>query len=146
MRCAQNDTGSIARLASLAALAVALSACASGSVSEEPDTSSARPPLRPAERGFLALPPPPPPIYRVRSGSPSVLERFARGSVVTQETKICLEDGEQINIVGNNGQSVTYFGPGCMTRTAPATSDNEGGFIFGMGTTGPARDLTLLAP
>ena len=75
-----------------------------------------------------------------------MLEGFARGSVVTQETDICLEAGEQINIVGNNGQSVTYVGPGCMTRTAPVTGDNEGGFIFGMGTTGPARGRTLLAP
>ncbi|MEL6737568.1 MAG: hypothetical protein AAFO28_01455, partial [Pseudomonadota bacterium] len=131
------------RLACVSALAVALSACASGSVEEEPYVTSAPPPMQEP----MAMPPPaPPPIYRVRSGSPSVLERFARGSVVTQETQICLEDGEQINIVGNNGQSVTYVGPGCMTRTAPASSDNEGGFIFGLDTAQPARSRALLTP
>ncbi|MEO0699361.1 MAG: hypothetical protein AAFY81_06550 [Pseudomonadota bacterium] len=118
------------RLASISALGLALSACAGGSGAEGSDTRSAPPVMA---EPMAMPPPPPPPIYRVRSGSPSVLERFARGSVVTEDTQICLEAGEQINVVGNNGQSVTYVGPGCMTRTAPATSDNEGGFIFGMG-------------
>ena len=128
------------KIASISALGLALSACAGGSVSEEPYAGSALPPVEPVMSA--PPPPPPPPIYRVRSGSPSVLERFARGTVVTEDTQICLEAGEQINVVGNNGQSVTYVGPGCMTRTAPATSDNEGGFIFGMGkaTPGPVSE------
>ena len=124
MSCRPNETIGLGQLATVIAVSVLLAACATTPAPEPVDTAA----MPPAEPRMVA---PPPPVYRVRSGTPSVLERFPRGSVVTEETEICLEEGEQVNVIGENGQSVTYVGPGCMTRSAPATGENEGGFIFG---------------
>lgn len=60
-----------------------------------------------------------------------MLAKYPRGSEVSRDTRICLKDGEQISIVGSNGQSVTYVGPGCAQRTGRPTRENQGGFIFG---------------
>lgn len=127
MSCKANESFGLGRLAAASVMSLALAACAS-TAEPEPVTSSPAPPPPPPSAALNQVPPP---IYRVRSGTPSVLERFPRGSVVTEETEICLEEGEQVNVIGDNGQSVTYVGPGCMARSAPATGDNEGGFIFG---------------
>lgn len=118
------------RLVATAALALSLAACQSmGGAEGGGGDMGAMPP--PAAAGAPPPPPPPPPVFRVRSASPAVLEKFPRGSEVTRKTRICLEEGEQLTIVGSNGQSVTYTGPGCMQRSAPSTSDNVGGFTFG---------------
>lgn len=60
-----------------------------------------------------------------------MLARIPRGTLVTRETAICLKAGEQITVAGSNGQSVTYTGPGCLKRSAPASPQNLGGFTFG---------------
>ena len=82
--------------------------------------------------------------FRVSSATDSVLERFPRGSLVSRSTRICLEEGEQITIVGSNGQRVTYRGPGCARRNARPTEDNLGGFTFGWNTYGIAPDAAVL--
>lgn len=86
----------------------------------------------------------PPPVYRVRSGSPSVLENYPRGSEVGRATRICLKDGEQITIAGSNGQQVSYRGPGCMQRNAPPTGTNQGGFTFGHNSYGIRTDVEIV--
>lgn len=85
-----------------------------------------------------------PPVYRVRSGSPSVLQKFPRGSEVTRSTRICLAEGEQITISGSNGQQVSYRGPGCMQRTAPPSGTNQGGFTFGRNSYGVRDDVEMV--
>lgn len=88
-----------------------------------------------AIRASAAPPPPPPPprpvIFRVASGSPAVLARVPRGTLVQRSTALCLKAGEQVSVAANNGQSVTYTGPGCLNRTARPTRENVGGFTFG---------------
>ncbi|WDA42221.1 hypothetical protein [Erythrobacter sp. BLCC-B19] len=118
-----------------AALSLMLAGCAKDSL------GSGGAPMTGSVPGRAAAPPPPPPpppppspapaVYRVASGSPSVLARLPRGTLVTRETAICLKAGEQITVSGSNGQSVTYSGPGCLKRSAPATPQNLGGFTFG---------------
>jgi hypothetical protein len=108
----------------LAATALVLTLAACNKRAPEP-VMSAPPPV------MAAPPPPPPPVYRVASGSPSVLERFPRGTIVTRQTEICLKSGEQVTVTGSNGQSVTYDRPGCLKRSAPSTPQNLGGFTFG---------------
>lgn len=70
-------------------------------------------------------------VFRVASGSDPVLERFPRGSTVTRASEICLERGEQITLVSNRGQRVTYRGPGCAKRNTQPSPGNLGGFTFG---------------
>lgn len=137
MSCSQSDERALRGSIGLGVIAVGLAACAP----VEPVVDTSAPPV-PEPMVMAEPPPPPPPIFRVRSGSPSVLERFPRGSVIDEDTEICLEDGEQINVIGNNGQTVSYVGPGCMTRTAPASSENEGGFIFGHRENGDAAEMS----
>ncbi len=84
-----------------------------------------------AMRGTPPPPPPRPVIFRIASGSPAVLARFPRGMLVQRGTAICLKTGEQLNIAGSNGQSVSYSGPGCLNRGGRPTSENVGGFTFG---------------
>lgn len=72
-----------------------------------------------------------PVVFRVAAGSDSAIERYPRRSIVNRSSRICLEDGEQITIIGSNGQRVTYSGPGCARRTARPSADNIGGFVFG---------------
>lgn len=118
------------RALAVAVFMLVLAACKTTPEPAEPmaePVMEAPPPPPPA----AAMPAPPPPTFRVRSGSPAVLEKFPRGSEVTRTTRICLKEGEQITISGSNGQQVSYRGPGCMQRTAPPTGDNQGGFIFG---------------
>ena len=122
MNCNRNS-----RALAVAALTAALMLAGCGKRAAEPVMSAPPPP--PPPPGSAA--PAPAPIYRVASGSPGVLERFPRGTVVTRETAICLKAGEQITVTGSNGQSVTYTGPGCLKRSAPATPQNLGGFTFG---------------
>lgn len=74
---------------------------------------------------------PRPVMFRVYSGSPAVLERLPRGTLVQRETAICLKQGEQVTINASTGQSVTYRGPGCLNRQARPTRNNIGGFTFG---------------
>lgn len=83
-----------------------------------------------AVRGTVTSPPRPV-IFRVYSGSPAVLERLARGTLVQRNTALCLKDGEQVTINASTGQSVTYRGPGCLNRKARPTRNNIGGFTFG---------------
>jgi len=110
MNCNRNSRALLA-----AVLVLTLAGC--GRRTEEP-VMSAPPPPPPGSAA-----PAPAPIYRVASGTPGVLERFPRGTIVTRDTGICLKAGEQITVTGSNGQSVTYTGPGCLKRSAPA--DNE---------------------
>jgi hypothetical protein len=95
-----------------------------------------------SRRSGQSLPPPPPPppppqaaarpiIFRVANASPAVLDRYPRGSVVQRSSRLCLDTGEQITILGTNGQRVTYRGPGCLQRQTRPTRENLGGFIFG---------------
>jgi len=87
-----------------------------------------------APRAAAAPPPPPPPrpvIFRIASGSPAALARFPRGTLVQRGTALCLKAGEQVTVAGNNGQSATYTGPGCLNRSARPTRENVGGFTFG---------------
>lgn len=72
-----------------------------------------------------------PVVYRVAAGTDSAIERYPRRSLVNRSSRICLENGEQITIIGSNGQRVTYSGPGCARRTARPSADNIGGFVFG---------------
>jgi hypothetical protein len=120
MNCNRNSRALLA-----AVLVLTLAGC--GRRAEEPVMSAPPPP--PPPPGSAA--PAPAPIYRVASGTPGVLERFPRGTIVTRDTGICLKAGEQITVTGSNGQSVTYTGPGCLKRSAPATPQNLGGFTFG---------------
>ena len=108
-----------------AALSLMLAGCAKDSL------GSGGAPMTGSVPGRAAAPPPPPPVYRVASGSPSVLTRLPRGTIVTRDTAICLKAAEQITVAGSNGQSVTYTGPGCLKRSAPSTPQNLGGFTFG---------------
>jgi len=70
-------------------------------------------------------------IFRVASGSAAVLVRFPRGTVVQQSMALCLNEGEQLTITANIGQSATYSGPGCLRRQGKPTPDNIGAFTFG---------------
>ena len=105
----------------------------------ESTASSGRPPKR-RRTGIprsAAAPPPPPAVpprpvtFRIASGSPTVLARFPRGTLVQRGTALCLKAGEQLNVAGSNGQSVSYTGPGCLNRSARPTRENVGGFTFG---------------
>lgn len=81
-----------------------------------------------------SAPPPTPPrpvIFRLAGGSPAVLERFARGTILQRTTALCLNSGEQATVTASTGQTVTYTGPGCLKRQAPPTRENIGGFTFG---------------
>lgn len=87
-----------------------------------------------AIRPTAARPPAPPPrpiIFRLASASPGVLQRYPKGTLVQRSTALCLSNGEEATIVGSNGQSVSYTGPGCLQRKARPTGDNIGGFTFG---------------
>ncbi len=75
--------------------------------------------------------PPRPVIFRLANASPAVLKRHPRGTLVQRTTALCLNPGEEATIVGSNGQSVSYSGPGCLNRKAKPTSTNIGGFTFG---------------
>lgn len=88
-------------------------------------TGSIRASARPAAM------PPRPIIFRLANGSPAVLKRHPRGTLVQRTTALCLNPGEEATIVGSNGQSVSYNGPGCLNRKARPTSTNIGGFTFG---------------
>lgn len=96
-----------------------------------PRTGATRPA---AARAASARPPAVPPrpiIFRLASASPGVLDRYPRGTLVQRTTALCLNPGEEATIVGSNGQSVSYTGPGCLNRKARPTSTNIGGFTFG---------------
>jgi len=100
-----------------------------GSAEDEP-----RPRRRVRTGALRGDPPPPPPrpvIFRIASGSPAVLTRFPRGTLVQRGTALCLKGGEQVTVAGSNGQSTTYSGPGCLGRSARPTRENVGGFTFG---------------
>ncbi len=70
-------------------------------------------------------------VFRLAAASPSVHDRMKRGAVITRATVLCLKSAEQATIIGSNGQSVTYTGPGCLKRQGRPTSDNIGAFVFG---------------
>lgn len=70
-------------------------------------------------------------IFRLASGSPSVLARFPRGMIVQHSTALCLTGGEQLTISSSIGQSATYTGPGCLKRQGKPTRENIGAFVFG---------------
>lgn len=128
MNSNRNDSRSHLRGVVLLLLVLALAAC--GKKAPEPVMSAPPPP--PMSAPPPPPPPPsPPPVYRVASGSPAVLTRFPRGTLVTLQTEICLKQGEQITMVGSNGQSVTYNRPGCLRRNGRPTGENAGGFTFG---------------
>lgn len=74
---------------------------------------------------------PRPIIFRLASGSPSVLARFPRGMIVQPSTALCLAGGEQLTISSSIGQSATYTGPGCLKRQGKPTRENIGAFVFG---------------
>lgn len=142
MSCNRNDTAirtpALVRNVALAgALALGLSACARNDAMMEPVMAPPPPMAEPA-------PVQAPPVYRVRSGSPGVLQKFPRGSEVTRSTRICLAEGEQITISGSNGQQVSYRGPGCMQRTAPPSGTNQGGFTFGRNSYGVRDDVEMV--
>lgn len=129
MNCNRNSAPLLAGV-----LVLMLAGCASKDALDSMEGGSGAP--------VMSAPPPPPPpppppgsapptVYRVASGSPGVLARIPRGTLVTRETAICLKAGEQITVAGSNGQSVTYSGPGCLKRSAPASPQNLGGFTFG---------------
>lgn len=125
MNCSPSERGWPGRGFVAVVLVVALAGCA-----KQPEPVMSPPPPPPP----MSAPPPappPPPIYRVASGSPSVLARFPRGTQVTLQTEICLKAGEQITVQGSNGQSVTYNRPGCLKRDGQPTGQNMGGFTFG---------------
>lgn len=84
-----------------------------------------------AVRDSTPAAPPRPVIFRLASASPAVLKRFPRGTLVQRTTAVCLSRGEEATIVGSNGQSVNYSGPGCLHRKARPTAENIGGFTFG---------------
>lgn len=128
MNCNRNDRGGAAQTVLAGALLLALTAC--GERAAEP-VMSAPPPPPPMSAPPPPSPPAPPTIYRVASGSPSVLARFPRGTQVTLQTEICLMAGEQITVTGSNGQNVTYNRPGCLKRSGNPTPQNAGGFTFG---------------
>jgi len=122
------------RIVVLGAAMIALAGCAK----KAPEMMAPPPPPPPPPPPMSAPPPPPPPpvsapapVYRVAGGSPGVLARIPRGTVVTRDPAICLKAGEQVTVAGSNGQSVTYSGPGCLKRGAPASPRNLGGFTFG---------------
>jgi hypothetical protein len=142
MSCNRNDTAIrtpalVRNVALVGALALGLSACARNDAMMEPVMAPPPPMAEPA-------PVQAPPVYRVRSGSPGVLQKFPRGSEVTRSTRICLAEGEQITISGSNGQQVSYRGPGCMQRTAPPSGTNQGGFTFGRNSYGVRDDVELV--
>lgn len=72
-----------------------------------------------------------PAFFRVASGSEAVLERYPRGSRVTEQSEICLARGQQVTLISSAGQRVTYRGPGCARRNAEPSGRNVGGFTFG---------------
>lgn len=75
--------------------------------------------------------PPRPIIFRLASGSPSVIARFPRGMIVQPSTALCLTQGEQLTVSSSIGQSTTYTGPGCLKRQGKPTRENIGAFVFG---------------
>lgn len=141
MSCSPNNAGQLRRalgnIGVVAALAIGLAGCAKNQPMAEPVMAPPPPMATPA-------PSQPAPIYRVRSGSPSVLESYPRGSEVGRATRICLKEGEQITISGSNGQQVSYRGPGCMQRNAPPSGTNQGGFTFGHNSYGVRDDVELV--
>lgn len=100
-------------------------AAAAPAVPKRTRTGSIRASARPAAV------PPRPIIFRLAAASPAVLKRHPRGTLVQRTTALCLNPGEEATIVGSNGQSVSYTGPGCLHRKARPTSTNIGGFTFG---------------
>lgn len=98
-----------------------------------PPAASSRPPGRTRTGAVRGRPqtPPRPVIFRIASGSPAVLARVPRGTLVQRSTALCLKAGEQVSVAASNGQSVSYTGPGCLKRQARPTRDNIGGFTFG---------------
>ncbi len=142
MSCNRNDTAArmpsmVRNVALVGVLALGLAACAKQDAMMEPVMAPPPPMAEPA-------PVQAPPVYRVRSGSPAVLQKFPRGSEVTRSTRICLAEGEQITISGSNGQQVSYRGPGCMQRTAPPSGTNQGGFTFGRNSHGIRDDVEMV--
>ena len=139
MSCNRNNA---IRGVTLGALALVLGACAKQAPPVLPPAPVAAPPPPPA-----ASPPrpaaTPAPTYRVRTGSADVLRRYPVGTVVTRDSIICLAAGEQITIVGANGQQVSYRGPGCAQRTGSPTGTNPGGFIFGWNRSGGAPAIEV---
>jgi hypothetical protein len=100
---------------------------AAAAARQRPRTGAARPAAAPRP----AAASPRPLIFRLASASPTVLERFPRGTLVQRTTALCLKQGEEATIVSNHGQSVSYSGPGCLHRRAKPTGTNVGGFTFG---------------
>lgn len=84
------------------------------------------------------------PGFRVASGSADVLEQFPRGTTVTRRTEICLERGQQVTLISNRGQRVTYRGPGCARRNVIPSADNIGGFTFGWNAHGARVGIVAL--
>lgn len=95
-----------------------------------------QPPRRPVRTGAIRSdrpnrPPSRPVLFRVASGSPEVLARLPRGTLVQRSSALCLKPGEQVTVTASTGQSATYTGPGCLKRQGLPTRDNIGGFTFG---------------
>jgi hypothetical protein len=87
---------------------------------------------------------PRPIIFRVASGSDTVLQRIPQRTVVSRTSRICLSEGEQITLIGTNGQRVTYTGPGCARRNSRPTGTNPGGFVFGWNRSGGAPTMEVV--
>ena len=143
MFCNRNNA---IRGVALGALALVLGACAKQAPPVLPPAPLPPPP--PAASGppvgsSSSSTPAPGPTYRVRSGSAAALQRYPVGTVVTRDSIICLAAGEQITIVGANGQQVSYRGPGCAQRTGSPTGTNPGGFIFGWNRSGGAPAIEV---
>lgn len=71
------------------------------------------------------------PSFRIASGTRDVLDQFPVGTRLMRDTEICLERGQQVTLISNRGQRVTYRGPGCARRNTQSSESNLGGFTFG---------------
>lgn len=83
------------------------------------------------------------PSFRVAAGTGNVLDQFPVGTRVMTGTEICLDRGQQVTLISNRGQRVTYRGPGCARRNTQSTESNLGGFTFGWNRYGTNRPVAL---
>ena len=81
--------------------------------------------------------------FRVASGTRQVLDQFPVGSRIMRDTEICLDRGQQVTLISNRGQRVTYRGPGCARRNTQSTESNLGGFTFGWNRYGSSHPVAL---
>ena len=83
------------------------------------------------------------PSFRVAAGTGNVLDQFPVGTRIMTGTEICLERGQQVTLISNRGQRVTYRGPGCARRNTQSSESNLGGFTFGWNRFGSSSPVAL---